>query len=77
VEIDVGGRRKDFYGCAIRGAEFVAGPERLADVARAAAWILDRHPDGRRPRARGAARRPGSTCAPDERELNRRVCGIR
>jgi predicted nuclease with RNAse H fold len=40
VGIDVGGRRKGFHGCAMRGREIVAGPERLADVGAAVEWIV-------------------------------------
>ena len=44
VGVDVGGRRKGFHGCAIRGTEIVAGPERLGDVASAVAWIAAHEP---------------------------------
>jgi len=77
VGIDVGGRRKGFHGCAVRGSEVVAGPERLLDVASAVAWIVDLTP------AVVALDSPHN-CAPagessraDERELARAVCGIR
>jgi predicted nuclease with RNAse H fold len=77
VGIDVGGRRKGFHGCALRGAEIVAGPERLPDVRAAVAWV-----EARRPRI--VSLDSPKTCAPpgevsrwDERELNAAVCGIR
>ena len=77
VGIDVGGRRKGFHGCALRGDEVVAGPERLADVASAVAWLRALGPTV-------VALDSPQTCAPagessraDERELARAVCGIR
>ena len=61
----------------MRGSEVVAGPERLADVASAVAWVVELDP------AVVALDSP-RTCAPvgessraDERELARAVCGIR
>jgi predicted nuclease with RNAse H fold len=70
VGIDVGGRRKGFHGCAVRGVEVVAGPQRLADVPTAVAWVV--------------ALDSPRTCAPrgassraDERALGRAVSGIR
>jgi predicted nuclease with RNAse H fold len=44
VGIDVGGRRKGFHGCALRGEEIVAGPERLADVGAAVEWVFELAP---------------------------------
>jgi hypothetical protein len=44
VGIDVGGRQKGFHGCALRGRRLVAGPTRLADVAAAVEWVVDRDP---------------------------------
>ena len=77
VGIDVGGRRKGFHGCALRGDEVVAEPERLRDVASAVEWVSALGP------AVVALDSP-KTCAPegessraDERELARAVCGIR
>jgi hypothetical protein len=77
VGIDVGGRRKGFHGCALRGAEIVAGPERLADVASAVEWVTALAPII-------VALDSPRTCAPDgassrdgERALAREVCGIR
>jgi predicted nuclease with RNAse H fold len=77
VGIDVGGRRKGFHACAMRGEEIVAGPEQLADVASAVEWVTALAP------ATVALDSP-KTCAPDgessradERELARAVCGIR
>jgi L-amino acid N-acyltransferase YncA/predicted nuclease with RNAse H fold len=77
VGIDVGGRRKGFHACALRGEEIVAGPERLHDVASAVEWVVAREP------AIVSLDSP-KTCAPDgessradERELARAVCGIR
>jgi ribosomal protein S18 acetylase RimI-like enzyme/predicted nuclease with RNAse H fold len=77
VGIDVGGRRKGFHGAAVRGAEVVAGPERLVDVASAVAWVVDLDPavvalDS--PRTCASA---GASSRADERELARAVCGIR
>jgi predicted nuclease with RNAse H fold len=77
VGVDVGGRRKGFHACAMRGDEIVAGPEQLADVASAVTWVAALGP------AAVALDSP-KTCAPDgessrgdERELAREVCGIR
>lgn len=77
VGIDVGGRRKGFHGCALRGDDVVAGPERLPDVASAIGWVGALDP------AVVALDSP-KTCAPegessraDERALARAVCGIR
>lgn len=77
VGIDVGGRRKGFHGCALRGEEIVAGPERLPDVAAAVAWVKPYRPSI-------VALDSPKTCAPDgessrkdERELGAAVCGIR
>jgi L-amino acid N-acyltransferase YncA/predicted nuclease with RNAse H fold len=77
IGIDVGGRRKGFHVCAMRGDEIVAGPEQLADVASAVEWVTALSPE------RVGLDSP-KTCAPDgessradERELARAVCGIR
>jgi predicted nuclease with RNAse H fold len=77
VGIDVGGRRKGFHACAIRGDAVVAGPENLADVATAVAWVAALDPST-------VALDSPKTCAPagessraDERALARAVCGIR
>lgn len=77
VGVDVGGRRKGFHGCALRGDEVVGGPERLPGVESAVAWIEARRPDI-------VSLDSPKTCAPagessrqDERELNASVCGIR
>jgi predicted nuclease with RNAse H fold len=77
VGIDVGGRRKGFHGCALRGNRVVAGPERLPDVASAIEWVVALGPGV-------VALDSPKTCAPagessraDERELARAICGIR
>lgn len=77
VGIDVGGRRKGFHGCALRGDEVVGGPARLPDVASAVEWVVALDP------AVVALDSP-KTCAPegessraDERGLARAICGIR
>jgi predicted nuclease with RNAse H fold len=77
VGVDVGGRRKGFHGCALRGDEIVAGPERLPDVGSAVEWIVALRPSV-------VALDSPKSCAPDgessraeERELARAVCGIR
>jgi L-amino acid N-acyltransferase YncA/predicted nuclease with RNAse H fold len=77
VGIDVGGRRKGFHGCALRGDEVVAGPQRLPDVASAVVWVIALAPTV-------VALDSPKTCAPagessraDERELARAICGIR
>lgn len=77
VGIDVGGRRKGFHGCALRGGEIVAGPERLPDVASAVDWATALNPIT-------VALDSPKTCAPSgessragERALAREVCGIR
>jgi ribosomal protein S18 acetylase RimI-like enzyme/predicted nuclease with RNAse H fold len=77
VGIDVGGRRKGFHACAMRGDEVVAGPENLRDVAATVAWVTALDPST-------IALDSPKTCAPagessraDERALARAVCGIR
>jgi predicted nuclease with RNAse H fold len=77
VGIDIGGYKKGFHACALRGAKIVAGPERLADVAAAVEWVVALEPTT-------VALDSPRTCAPagessrrDERELARAVCGIR
>jgi ribosomal protein S18 acetylase RimI-like enzyme/predicted nuclease with RNAse H fold len=77
VGIDVGGRRKGFHACAMRGDEVVAGPDNLADVDATVAWVTALDPST-------VALDSPKTCAPagessraDERALARAVCGIR
>jgi predicted nuclease with RNAse H fold len=77
VGIDVGGRRKGFHGAAVRGSEVVAGPERLADVATAVAWVVDLAPTVVALDSPGTCAPPGASSRADERELARAVCGIR
>jgi ribosomal protein S18 acetylase RimI-like enzyme/predicted nuclease with RNAse H fold len=77
VGIDVGGRRKGFHGAAVRGSEVVAGPERLADVASAVAWVVDLAPAMVALDSPRTCAPPGATSRTDERELARAVCGIR
>ena len=77
VGVDVGGRRKGFHACAIRGAEVVAGPEQIGDVAGAAAWIAAREPAVVALDSPVTCAPPGERSRPDERALNRAVCGIR
>ncbi|HEY0278876.1 MAG TPA: hypothetical protein VGC32_11485 [Solirubrobacterales bacterium] len=77
VGIDVGGRRKGFHGCAVRGEAIVAGPRRLADIPAAVAWVVDLDPavvalDSPRDPAP-----PGASSRADEQQLARAVCGIR
>jgi predicted nuclease with RNAse H fold len=75
--IDVGGRRKGFHGCAIRGDEIVAGPERLPDVASAVEWVAALDPAVVALDSPKTCALPGESSRPDERELARAVCGIR
>jgi ribosomal protein S18 acetylase RimI-like enzyme/predicted nuclease with RNAse H fold len=77
VGIDVGGRRKGFHGCAIRGGEIVAGPERLPDVASAVAWVVARQPAVVALDSPRSCAPPGESSRADERALARAVCGIR
>jgi predicted nuclease with RNAse H fold len=77
VGIDVGGRKKGFHGCALRGAEIVAGPERLADVAAAVEWTASHDPALVAIDSPRTCAPEGERSRPDERELNREVCGIR
>ncbi len=77
VGIDVGAHRKGFHGCALRGDEIVAGPDRLPDVASAVAWVVARGPTV-------VALDSPKTCAPtgessrqDEKDLRNAICGIR
>jgi predicted nuclease with RNAse H fold len=77
VGVDVGGRRKGFHGCALRGERIVAGPERLIDVASAVDWIAAHAPAVVALDSPRTCAPPGERSRPDERELNRAVCGIR
>jgi predicted nuclease with RNAse H fold len=77
VGIDVGGRRKGFHGCALRGEEIVAGPERLADVASAVAWVAALEPTVVALDSPRECAPSGESSRADERALNRAVCGIR
>jgi predicted nuclease with RNAse H fold len=77
VGIDVGGRRKGFHACAVRGREVVAGPERLADVAAAVAWVLAHEPSAVALDSPRTCAPPGESSRADERALNRAVCAIR
>ncbi|HEX4307098.1 MAG TPA: GNAT family N-acetyltransferase, partial [Solirubrobacterales bacterium] len=77
VGIDVGGRRKGFHGCALRGGEIVAGPERLPDVASAVAWVTALAPAVVALDSPRECAPDGESSRADERELNRAVCGIR
>ncbi len=77
IGIDVGGRRKGFHGCAVRGSEVVAGPEQLADVACAVAWVVDLAPAMVALDSPRTCAPPGASSRDDERALARAVCGIR
>lgn len=77
VGIDVGGRRKGFHGCALRGEEIAAGPERLADVASAVAWVAALEPAVVALDSPCECAPAGESSRADERALNRAVCGIR
>jgi predicted nuclease with RNAse H fold len=77
VGIDVGGRRKGFHGCAVRGEEVLAGPERLPDVASAVEWIVALAPTVVALDSPKSCAPPGESSRPDERALSRAVCGIR
>jgi predicted nuclease with RNAse H fold len=77
VGIDVGGRRKGFHGCAVRGEEIVAGPENLPDVATAVAWVVDLAPGTIALDSPRTCAPPGESSRADERALAREVCGIR
>jgi predicted nuclease with RNAse H fold len=77
VGIDVGGRRKGFHGCALCGEEVIAGPERLPDVASAAAWVVARRPIVVALDSPKECAPAGESSRADERALARAVCGIR
>jgi ribosomal protein S18 acetylase RimI-like enzyme len=77
VGIDVGGRRKGFHGCALRGEEIVAGPERLPDVASAVAWVAALRPAVVALDSPRECAPSGESSRADERALARAVCGIR
>ena len=77
VGVDVGGRRKGFHACAIRG------PRSSPVPSSSATW---RAPSPGSPpaslrsspsTARSTCAPPGERSRPDERALNRAVCGIR
>jgi predicted nuclease with RNAse H fold len=77
VGIDIGGRRKGLHVCAVRGREVVAGPERLADVATAVAWVTAHEPSAVALDSPRSCAPPGESSRADERALNREVCAIR
>ncbi len=77
VGIDVGGRRKGFHACAVRGREVVAGPTQLADVEAAVAWVVAQEPAAVALDSPRTCAPPGECSRADERALNREVCGIR
>jgi predicted nuclease with RNAse H fold len=77
VGIDVGGRRKGFHACALRGVEIVAGPQRLADVARAVEWVVELAPAVVSLDSPRTCAPPGESSRDGERSLAREVCGIR
>lgn len=77
VGIDVGGRRKGFHGCALRGEEVVAGPQRLADVASAVEWVAPLAPTVVALDSPRTCAPPGESSRAGERALARAVCGIR
>ena len=77
VGIDIGGRRKGFHACAVRGREVVAGPERLADVATAVAWVTAHEPSAVALDSPRSCAPAGESSRADERALNREVCAIR
>jgi predicted nuclease with RNAse H fold len=77
VGVDIGGPRKGFHACAVRGREVVAGPERLADVATAVAWVIAHEPSAVALDSPRSCAPPGESSRADERALNREVCAIR
>jgi predicted nuclease with RNAse H fold len=77
VGLDVGGRKKGFHGCALRGEQIVAGPERLPDVAAAVEWAGSHGPALVALDSPKSCALDGERSRPDERALNRAVCGIR
>jgi predicted nuclease with RNAse H fold len=77
VGIDVGGRRKGFHCCALRGEEIVVGPENLPDVARAVEWVAALDPAMVSLDSPRTCAPPGESSRAGERALARAVCGIR
>jgi predicted nuclease with RNAse H fold len=77
VGIDVGGRRKGFHACALRGEEIVAGPERITDVKGAVDWVAALAPAVVALDSPRDCAPPGESSRSEERELAREVCGIR
>jgi predicted nuclease with RNAse H fold len=77
VGIDVGGRRKGFHGCALRGDEVIAGPERLPDVAITVEWVVAQEPILVALDSPKECAPDGESSRADERALARGVCGIR
>jgi predicted nuclease with RNAse H fold len=78
IGIDVGGRRKGFHACALRGDVIVAGPDRLADVAAAVEWIADLAPTTVAIDSPRECAPPGTLSRPDERQFAAAgICHIR
>lgn len=77
VGVDVGGRRKGFHVAAVRGRAVTAGPQRLADVDVALRWIREIKPRVVALDSPMTCAAPGERSRAGERELMRKVCGIR
>jgi predicted nuclease with RNAse H fold len=75
--VDVGGRRKGFHAAVLDARSLVAGPKRLAGPGETADWLaaFDLESVGVDSPCRPAL--PGQTARHCERELARRVCGVR
>jgi hypothetical protein len=78
VGIDVGGRRKGFHGCAVRGREIVAGPTRLDDVATAVEWVVGLEPTTVAVDSPCEGAPAGTKSRPDEHDFfDAKICHIR
>lgn len=77
IGIDVGGYKKGFHGCAVRGREIICGPKRLSDIGTAVALVMDLNPTMVAIDCPCACAPDGKSSRDGERELARCVCGIR
>lgn len=75
--VDVGGPRKGFHAAAVDERRLVAGPCRLASVDEAVRWLAELRPALTAIDSPARAAPAGLPWRPCERELARRVCGIR
>ena len=73
----MGGRRKGFHAAVLDARSLVAGPKRLASPGETADWLAAFDPESVGVDSPCRPALPGQTARDCERELARKVCGIR